>query len=134
MCALHGMGHFRMKLDAEGGFSPLEGDGDALRIAAMTRQPSARWSTVSEWLIHTWRRGTCPGTGRAGFRQQGGGAVFPLVAGFYGAAVLDVQQLHAVAHAQDGDIQALEPFKVNVRASASVVLLGPPERMTAPGS
>lgn len=47
--------------------------------------------------------------------SRGGGAVFPLVAGFYGAAVLDVQQLHAVAHAQDGDIQALEPFKVNVR-------------------
>ena len=26
-------------------------------LRAMTRQPSARWSTVSEWLIHTWEEG-----------------------------------------------------------------------------
>ena len=106
--------------------------GDAFRIAgddaAAFRQMVHRVRMAHPYL---GGGGHVPVQARTGFRQQGGGAIFPLVAGLHGTAVLDVQQLHAVAHAQDGDIQALEPMS---GASASVVLLGPPERMTAPGS
>ena len=111
-----GMGHFRMELDAESCFSPLEGDGDAFCVAgdhlAAFRQVVHRIRMAHPYL---GGGGHVPVQARAGFRKQGGGAVFPLVAGLDGTAVLDVQQLHAVAHAQDGDVQAFEPFKVNIR-------------------
>ena len=42
-------------------------------------------------------------------------AVFPLVAGLDTPAVLDVEKLHAVAYAQNGNVQALEPVEVDIR-------------------
>lgn len=49
-----------------------------------------------------------------GVGEEGGGAVFAAVAGGDGAAEFDVEELHSVADAEDGDVEGLEGVEVEV--------------------
>ncbi len=114
---LVGVGHLRVELDTEHLLAPLQGNRHALAVAG-------NHAAVIGQVVH------CVGVahphlgGRAHIciqplqllRHQGGGTVLALVAGTHRAARLDVQELHAVAHAQHRHTKAGEPLKINIRS------------------
>ncbi len=109
------VGDFRVELDAEAGLAPLQGDGNAALVASddatvfrdvvdsvgMAHPDLGGWGDI---LVEAF----------AGTGTEVGGAVLALVAGFDGTSMLDVEELHAVAHAQDGYVEGGQPRVVKI--------------------
>ena len=112
--AFVGVGHFRVKLDAPPTIRPLQRHrrpflirgqnfGVIRHLAGVAvTHPNLRFSHAFQQKI-------------AVFRQKRRRAVFPRRPRPDGAAEFEVEQLHAVANAQNRHVEALEVFKIDVR-------------------
>ncbi len=109
------VGDFRVELDAEAGVAPLQGDGYAALVAGNDAAVCGDMvNGVGVAHPDLGGRGDILVEAFAGAGAEVGGAVLALVAGLDGASVLDVEELHAVAHAQNGHVEGGQPSVVEV--------------------